>query len=159
MDNLHDQAFGVSIPAANLEKFHNIANEELKEMNFTERYYDVNFTRRAVDSDIVTMISDLYEGRRLWSQGNKEPLIYVTDLNITKADIQIMGSRKDTVKIVKNGVAYMKFFATDMIKELEKYNEIKMSVIGTANVNYFAGNCTPQIFIQNYEIDDNKFGF
>ena len=155
----HDQAFGISIPAANLEKFHSIANEELKGMNFTERYYDVNFTRRAVDSDIVTMISDLYEGRHLWSQGNKEPLIYVTDLNITKADIQIMGSRKDTVKIVKNGVAYMKFFATDMIKELEKYNEIKMSVIGTANVNWFAGNCTPQIFIQNYEIDDNKFGF
>ena len=155
----HDQAFGISIPAVNLEKFHSIANEELKEMNFTERYYDVNFTRRAVDSDIIAMISDWYEGRRLWSQGNKEPLIYVTDLNITKADIQIMGSRKDTVKIVKNGVAYMKFFATDMIKELEKYNEIKMSVIGTANVNWFAGNCTPQIFIQNYEIDDNKFGF
>lgn len=155
----HDQAFGISIPAANLEKFHTIANDELKEMNFTERYYDVNFTRRAVDGDIINLISDLYEGRHLWSQGNKEPLIYITDLNITKADIQIMGSRKDTVKIVKNGVAYMKFFATDMIKELEKYDEIKMSIIGTANVNYFAGNCTPQIFIQNYEIDDNKFGF
>ena len=155
----HDQAFGISIPAANLEKLHNLANEELKDMNFTERCYDVNFTRRAVDGDIITMISDLYEGRRIWSQGNKEPLIYITDLNITKADIQIMGSRKDTVKIMKNGVAYMKFFATDMIRELEQYDEIKMSIIGTANINYFAGNCTPQIFIQNYEIDDNKFGF
>lgn len=155
----HDQAFGISIPAANLEKFHQLANKELKDMNFTERCYDVNFTRRAMEGDIISMISDLYEGRHLWSQGNKEPLIYITDLNITKKDVQVMGSRKDTVKIVKNGVSYMKFFATDMIRELEEYDEVKLSVIGTAHLNYYGGNCTPQIFIQNYEIDDNKFGF
>ena len=112
-----------------------------------------------MEGDIISMISDLYEGRHLWSQGNKEPLIYITDLNITKKDVQVMGSRKDTVKIMKNGVAYMKFFATDMIRELEEYDEVKLSVIGTAHLNYYGGNCTPQIFIQNYEIDDNRFGF
>ena len=27
-----------------------------------------------------------------------------------------------------------------------------MEIIGTANLNYFAGNVTPQIFIQAYEL-------
>ena len=88
---------------------------------------------------------------------NNEPMIYVRDLHISKKDIQIMGKNKDTIKIVKNGIAYMKFFAKDLIEELNNYsNDIKFEVVGKANLNNWMGQITPQIFIESYEIKEDK---
>jgi hypothetical protein len=90
---------------------------------------------------------------------NNEPLIHIKDINITKNDIQIMGRNSDTVKITKFGIAYMKFHAKDFIEELSKYDIIKLEVVGRANLNFFAGQYTPQIFISNYQIEDGTLGF
>ena len=49
-----------------------------------------------------------------------EPLIYISELNITDADIEVVGQRQDTVRIHKNGVTYMKFWAKDFIEELKR---------------------------------------
>ena len=53
----------------------------------------------------------------------------------------------------------MKFHAKDMIEELNKLNEIKLEVVGRANLNEWMGRYTSQIFISNYQIDDNTLGF
>lgn len=92
-------------------------------------------------------------------QGNPEPLIHITDINITKNDIQILGRNADTLKITKFGIVYMKFHAKDMIQELAEYDSIKLEIVGRANLNEYYGNVTPQIFISNYEISDNMLGF
>ena len=106
------------------------------------------------------MIYDLAEHEDLWGQGCPEPLIHIKDINITKNDIQIMGKNQDTVKINKFGIAYMKFHAKDFIEELSKYNgDIKLEVVGRANLNEWLGTCTPQIFISNYQIEDGTLGF
>ena len=70
-----------------------------------------------------------------------------------------MGAKKDTLKIEKNGIAYLKFHANDMIEQLNKCNEIKMNVVGHANINEWMGNQTPQIFIEDWEIIDNLLEF
>lgn len=67
-----------------------------------------------------------------------------------------MGKNSDTIKIVKNGISYMKFFAKDMIEELNQYNDIKIEVVGRANLNEWMGTTTPQIFIENYEIKEDR---
>lgn len=46
----------------------------------------------------------------------------------------------------------MKFFAKDMIQELNEHDEIVLEVVGKANLNEWNGTITPQIFIKNYEI-------
>ena len=91
-----------------------------------------------------------------FTQQNSEPIIYVKDLHFKFSDVQIMGKNKDTVKIVKNGVAYMKFFAKDMIEELQRHQELKMEIVGKANLNEWMGTVTPQIFIENYEIKEDR---
>jgi hypothetical protein len=53
----------------------------------------------------------------------------------------------------------MKFHAKEMLEELAKYNEIKLEVVGRANLNEWMGRYTPQIFISNYQIEDNTLGF
>ena len=68
-----------------------------------------------------------------------------------------MGKNKDTIKIVKNGIAYMKFFAKDLIAELDQYhNDIKFEVVGKANLNTWMGSTTPQIFIEQIDVKEDK---
>lgn len=155
----HDNACGIGILDKNLSDFHNYANKELADIDFGETWYEVNFERIAADSDIADLIIDITKHEDIWGQHNNEPLIHIKDINITKSDIRIMGSKQDTVKIEKFGVAYMKFHAKDFIEELSKYDSIKLEVVGRANLNFFAGIYTPQIFIVNYEIKDNTLGF
>lgn len=155
----HDGAAGFSIPKKNIGKLMDYSNIILSDINFNEDYYDVNFVRYAADKDIADIILDLGSRPDIWGQNNKEPYIYVSDINLKKSDIQIIGARKDTVKFEKFGVVYIKFFAKDLIAELENYDEIKMEVVGKANLNEWGGRVTPQIMIENYEIKDNEYGF
>ena len=156
----HDNACGIGILDKNLAAFHEYANKELADVDFGESWYEVNFERIAADSDIEDLIVDIANHDDLWGQQNNEPLIHIKDINITKNDIRIMGKDNSTVKIEKFGIAYMKFHAKDMIEELGKYpGEIKLEVVGRANVNYWGGYATPQIFISNYQIEDGTLGF
>jgi len=149
----HDNAAGISICNKNLSELHRRANKDLARYNFGDDYYEVDFERQAMKEDLEALIIDISNYKSIWSQQNSEPLIYIKDLHFSKSDIQRMGKNKDTIKIVKNGIAYMKFFAKDMIEELDGAgDEIKMEIVGKANLNTWMGQVTPQIFIENYEI-------
>ena len=155
----HANAAGASILDKDLRAFHEYANKALQNIDFNEGAYDINFMRKADDEDIEDLITELASYPELWGQKNSEPLIYIKDIYVQPEDISIMGANKDTVKISINGIAYMKFKATAMIEELKRCNEIKMNIVGRANLNNWMGNITPQIFIENYEIIDNLLEF
>ena len=155
----HDNAAGCSIPDSMLSKFHAWANEALVDIDFGENCYDINFERIAADEDIKDLILDIGAHNGIWGQQNNEPLIHVTDINITMNDVKIMGKSMDTVKIEKFGISYMKFRANDLIEELRKYPQMKIEVVGRANVNHWAGNVIPQIFIDDIEVSNGAYGF
>ena len=155
----HDNACGIGIYDKNLSAFHDYANEKLANIDFGENWYEVNFERIAADQDIEQLIYDITEHEDLWGQSNPEPLIHIRDINITKHDVQVMGKSADTVKIVKFGIAYMKFHAKQMLEDLAKYDVIKLEVVGRANLNEWMGQYTPQIFISNYQVEDGTLGF
>lgn len=152
----HDNAAGCSIKNNDLDELHRRANTDLAQYDFGEDYYEVNFERQAFNDDLSNLITELANFKDVWSQQNNEPLIYIKDLHFMRKDVQIMGRNQDTIKIIKNGIAYMKFFAKDMIEELNQYDEIKMEVVGKANLNYWNGTVTPQIFIEQYQITEDK---
>ena len=155
----HDNAAGCSIPDSMLSKFHTWANEALVDIDFGENCYDVNFERIAADEDIKDLILDIGAHNGIWGQQNSEPLIHITDINVTMSDVKIMGKNMDTVKIEKFGISYMKFHAKDLIEELHKYPTMKIEVVGHANVNHWAGNVIPQIFIEDIEVSNGAYGF
>jgi len=155
----HDNAAGVSIPDARLRDFHKWANELLADVDFGENCHDVNFERIAADEDIRDIIMDIGSHSGIWGQQNNEPLIHVSDINVTMSDVKIMGKNMDTVKIEKFGIAYMKFHAKDLIEDLKQYSKVKLEIVGRANVNYWGGNVIPQIFIDDYEVTDDALGF
>mgnify|MGYP003443255602 FL=1 len=86
-------------------------------------------------------------------------MIFVGDINITKNDVNVIGKNNDTVKFMKNGITYIKFFAKDMIEELADLDDIKIEVIGKVNVNCWMGKTSPQILIESYEIRDGSLCF
>ena len=155
----HDNAAGVSIPDSYLRDFHKWANEALTDIDFGENCHDVNFERIAADEDIRDIILDIGNHAGIWGQQNDEPLIHVSDINVTMSDVKIMGKNMDTVKIEKFGIAYMKFHAKDLIEDLHKYSKVKLEIVGRANVNHWGDNVIPQIFIDDYEVTDDALGF
>jgi single-stranded-DNA-specific exonuclease len=155
----HDNAAGCSILNSHLTNFHKWANEALKTIDFGENCYNVNFERIAADADLADIVRDVDGYKDIWGQQNPEPLIHVSDINVTMSDVKIMGKNMDTVKIEKFGIAYMKFHAKDLIEDLRKYSKVKLEIVGRANVNYWGGNVIPQIFIDDYEVTDDALGF
>lgn len=156
----HAQAAGVSFKQTDLDKLQTYANNQLKGVDFGEGCYEVNFTRYAADEDLKDMIMDLGAYPEVWGQGNPETKIFVKDINISQDDIQVLGTRLDTLKIEKFGVCYMKFFAKDLIEELRnKGSDLKLNIVGHANINRWGGRVTPQVFIDAYEVLDGTYGF
>ena len=155
----HDNACGIGILDKNLAAFHEYANKELKNVNFGESWYEVNFERIAADTDIEDLIIDIASHEDIWGQQNPQPLIHIRDINITKRDVQIMGKNQDTVKITKFGIAYIKFHAKEFLEELAKYDNVKLEVVGRANLNEWMGNFTSQVFIDNYQVEDGALAF
>lgn len=155
----HDNACGIGIYDKNLSDFHKYANKELADVNFGENWYEINFERIAADKDISDLITDLTKHNNIWGQHNNEPMIYVTDININSSDVQIMGKNQDTIKIFKNGIAYMFFKCKDRIDEFKQFKQMKINVVGRANMNEWMGNYTPQIFVSDFEISDDSLGF
>lgn len=62
----HDNAFGISIPNASLAKFHEIANRELKDLDFGELLYTVDFARDSYSEDLKNLIADLSQYEFVW---------------------------------------------------------------------------------------------
>lgn len=156
----HDQALGVSILDRNLSTFHEIANKELSKIDFGENYYDVDFVMRADDTKIGEAIEELCAIEQVYGQQNEEPVMAITNLNVSQNDVKIIGKNLDTLRIEKNGITYVKFRAKDLIRELKDFpGDMDITLVGKPNINTWNNSVIPQIFIIDCEIEDSRFAF
>lgn len=156
----HDNAFGVSISSKSVDNFISYANEKLKNINFNDNFYEVEFVLSAKDDNLKDIIFDVYQDDRLWGQKNSAPLVCVTNLYLSKSNIQVCGARKDTLRFIYNGITYIKFFATkDIEKLINQEGDFVLTVIGEGALNEWCGTTYPQIMIKDYEIGGTIFDF
>ena len=59
----------------------------------------------------------------------------------------------------KNGIIFIKFHASDLIRQLDSCNEIKVSIVGRPNINEWMGSQTVQIMIEDYDVVDDLLEF
>ena len=157
---MHDNAAGWCAKKKKIPALIDYANNELANFDFNSSYYEVDFIRRGDAKDLYQIISDIGGHDDIWGQGIKEALINVTDLYINKNQIQIIGSRKDTLKFIYNGITYIKFFAKDLIEQLNNIEgSLCFNIVGKMNMNYYNGSVTPQVMIENYEVIDSRLMF
>lgn len=130
----HSNAHGVSIPEENLEDFIKITNDKLKDIDFTVKYdVDIIFDPISIDTNDILSIADC---DHLWGQGIEEPLIAITGINISKNNLQLLGT--STLKItLNNNLTLIKFKASE-----EEYNKLytdtgctTIDVVGTCKRN------------------------
>ena len=154
----HAQAHGFSIPLKNIEAFTNYANEQLANVNFNEGVYQVDFVKNSNDN-IQELVLEIGSASELWAKGNEEPYIVIKDIILSPDEIQTMGANKDTVKFHACGIDFLKFKDTNFAEKLKATKEIKITVLGKANLNNFMGNVSPQMFIEDYELIDAYYEF
>lgn len=155
----HAQAFGSSLKASQLPTVLQRADEELAEYNFGTTYYKVNLERKANSPDLANIVYDIDKYRCIYGQGCPEPVLAITNIDFEKSDMKVMGKNSDTVKIEKNGIAYMLFRAKPFLEKVEGLNSMRMEVVGRANLNEWGGQYTPQIFVDDYNVYDNRLVF
>lgn len=153
----HDFAFGVSLPGAKLDEFVALSNDDLKEFNFEEVFYKVNFIRDAEDNDLEDLILDLCQYDRLWGKGNPAPLILVENIKLQAKDLKIRGGGT-TIAFSVGNIDYVCFGANELAKTLESkspYERLDIEVIGNPTLNEWAGHSIPQIKIVDLNIKED----
>ena len=157
----HANAFGISIPAQHIDTFLEKTDNVLVNME-TEPLYYVDYIFKGVDVS-GEKILDIAFLSDLWGQDIEESLICIEDLRVTKDNLTLMSpDKKPTLKItLPNKLALIKFGSSqEEYESLLSDGYIKMNVIGKCNANEWAGNITPQLIIEDYEITgESKYDF
>lgn len=149
----HANAHGFSLPEKSIPAFLAYSNKKLKDVDFNESYYDVNFERYAFDDDLSLLISEIDEAADCWATMNPEPILHISNINVSKKNISIIGKNKDTIRWTTNGITYLVFSAKDRADDFFSQGELlTVEVVGKANVNVWNNQETPQILVSNFEV-------
>lgn len=157
----HQNAFGISIKKQYIDKFIELTDEALKDLQSEPLYY-VDYIFKGVDvkPETILEIAGLDD---LWGQDIDESLICVENLKITKDNLTLMSpDKKPTLKItLPNKLSFIKFGSSqEEYQKLLSDGYIEVNVIGRCNANEWNGNVTPQILIDDYEIiGQSKYNF
>lgn len=152
----HNNAAGFSIPYKKVDSFIDWANRQLKDISLDTKTWNVDFSLEASNNELSEIIEDMDKLKKLWGQGFPEALIHVKNIEVSRANISVIGKNNDTVKIENNGIVYMFFKRTpEQVKELIKFPYSKFDIVGKANLNIYYNKKTPQIFVDDYTITEN----
>lgn len=157
----HQGAFGISIDESKIDNFINETDKALKNIGSEPVFFvDYLWDAKKVDGEKILDIAEL---GFLWGSNMPESKVGVKNVTITSDKIVLMGEKKNTIKILlPNGVNVIKFFATE--EEIEALTpaegtEIKVDLVGTCNKNEWNGETTPQIILDDYEVQKKGWVF
>ena len=154
----HQGAFGVEIHKDNIPKAIELINEQLKNVDFAS-YYEVDFIIDIDDLDI-SFIKTMDELKDFYGQGIGEALVYISNIKVSRNDINFMGKDNSTIKFVYNDeITFIKFRIGEndpIYKWLNDWENdddfIVINVIGKVGLNNYKGILTPQVIIEDYQV-------
>ena len=149
----HDSAFGSSVKESNIIPLLEYSKEQLKDIDFNvEAAVEVDqiFTNQTINK---TMLQAFADCNFIYGNGIPQPC-YAFELVVSRDSFKIMGARKDTMKLSFDGIDFIKFKAAKEIKQLENTttNYVKVSLIGTSQINEYIGYRKVQVKINEMEI-------
>lgn len=150
----HMSAFGLSLPLENFYEFLDKTNEQYKGVDFKPVYLvDYVWKYDKVNPKYILDIAEL----NIYGQDIPESKVVVEDIVLDNVNVQLLGEAKGhpTIKIsLPSGVDIMKFKSSR--EEFEEWTsgEKKLTIVGTCSKNSWMGNVTPQILIDDFELED-----
>lgn len=153
----HDNAAGWGLNGDKLQSLISYANKQLKAEDF-ENCYTVDYILSGSDY-IDELLGCLASHPEYFGNHIEEPMFIIKDIPLMS--IMAMGTNKDSMKISYNGIDYVKFKDSDFIEEIMNNRTKKLTVYGRANLNSWMGKESVQVFITDYELeeDSSKYDF
>ena len=128
--------FGISIKKAYIDKFIELTDEALKDMQSEPLYY-VDYIFRGVDVKPETIL-DIANLNDIWGQDMDESFICIENLKVVKENLTLMSpDKRPTLKItLPNKICLIKFGSSQ--EEYEKLltdGYIELNIVGKCNMN------------------------
>lgn len=152
---MHDMAFGCGIEESRIPSLVEYANKTLAHIDFGTDIVDVDyiFTNENLDSK---MLFEFAKNIDIYGNGIPQPA-FAFELILQPSNFDIIGKKKDTIRISYGGINFLKFRSTEWV-ETVSYNMqfplIKTVIIGRAQLNEFNGNVSTQIMIDHINIEE-----
>lgn len=150
----HDFAFGASLPESQYDNFIHLANEQLANVDFHDKGYEVDYLFDGVPDECGTIIEAIDSGKPYWGQGVAEPMLGFTNIVLAAGEVQLMKS--NCLKFKKNGVEFVIFKNEEACMELGDDIDKVISLYGKCTVNEWCGRTTPQVVISDYEVQESR---
>lgn len=153
----HSNAGGLEIKDENIQEFLRRFDEQYKDVDMERRFMvDYDWSMGRVDERKILDIAHL----NIYGQGIPESLVSVHDINLSSCKIQLLGARRNTVKItLPNDVSIMKFQTDEDFFDSLSGDDKYLNIVGKPGDNFYNGVHYPQIVMEDYEILDDWYVF
>jgi single-stranded-DNA-specific exonuclease len=111
----HANAFGAGIKDCNMKAFIELTNKLLANIDFRPIYW-VDFIYQSNELNPITILT-IGQYNHLWGQQLEKPKIAIENIDVSPEKVSVM--KGPSLKIIVNGIEYIKFKATE--KELELF--------------------------------------
>ena len=148
----HANACGFGVFGNKIDQFIKYSNTLLKAEDF-ENCYLVDYILNANNNN-QELLAALAAHPEFFGNHIDEVKFVIT--NIPLSNIFVMGTNKDSIKISCNGIDYIRFKDTDFIDQIINNRTSLLTVYGRANLNNYAGKTSIQVFIDDYELNENS---
>lgn len=157
----HQGAFGCKIGQDMLE----IMKQDYKGKTLGEDY-DCYIVDKAYENHVSAFdIMAIGELNKYWSRGFDKPLFYVKLTNLTGAEVEIIGQKRNTIRIKKDNITYLKFKCEpEEIESIQAKVVKEVELVGHFAINEYYDNLYPQVIIEDLEYSGEErtkeiFGF
>lgn len=130
----HGSAFGIGISKENIESVSVHLNDMMSNVDFSKKYkVDFLIPLKSMNSSIIEEISELSP---VWGKDITEPKIVINDFKLNDVNLEIIGSKLDTIQMQRGNITYIMFKQNkDVILKLKNTKEIE--IVGTCSINKY----------------------
>lgn len=150
----HQGAFGLGIPAQNIDAFLAKTDELLKDMSDDAVYY-VDYIYEGYDVNGQDILDIAYMND-IWGQGMDEPYVAFKGLKVKKNMVTVYRKKDNTLKItLPNRISLIMFKVDDeLCDKLQNQNPgyYSIDIVARCAANEYNGNVSPQLKIKDFEI-------
>lgn len=146
----HSMAFGAGLAQTKVDDFLKVANEQLKDINFNEKAYTVDYLFTGEESGLSDIVFALDEGKSYWGQNLQEPTFGVKRIKLSKDDVTLM--KNNCLKFSHDGVSFVIFKNEQAIADFTEFENMYVDVYCRGSVNEWCGRKSAQMIVSGYEI-------
>lgn len=146
----HDAAAGITVKKSNLKRFARFLDGLDLDVE-----PDIEVAAQIEPNNITRNLANLcVENNILWGKDVNKPLFHCT---LTSPQIYIYRNRSTTVKLIQDGIEFIKFFVSnEEASQFESSQGKSIEVVVSLGLNEYNGQIKPQAIIERYEIVDKK---